>query len=102
MRLIDADLLKTSMEQGKIVIDEDVLKCDTIHEMLLYLLEKVEDCMAEIIDSQPTAYDVEAVVRELEEKSNGFFVDDEEFGEIFVKTIPLQLAIEIVRGGRNG
>ena len=54
------------------------------------------------ISNAPTAYDVEAVVRELEEKSNGFFVNDEELGEMFVKTIPLPLAIEIVkRGGRN-
>ena len=60
-------------------------------------LSDVEKC----IDKAPTAYDVEAVVRELEEKSNGFFADDEEFGEMFVKTIPLPLAIEIVRGGRN-
>lgn len=50
----------------------------------------------------PAGYDVEAVVRELEGKSNGFFVNDEELGEMFVKTIPLPLAIEIVkRGGRN-
>lgn len=61
-------------------------------------LETVEEV---IIDKAPTAYDVEAVVRELEAKSNGFFVDDEELGEMFVKTIPLPLAIEIVRGGRN-
>ena len=54
-----------------------------------------------MVRDTPTAYDVEAVVRELERKSNGFFADDEEFGEMFVKTIPLQLAIEIVRGGRN-
>ena len=54
-----------------------------------------------IIEYLPTAYDVEAVVRESETKSNGFFADDEEFGEMFVKTIPLPTAIEIVRGGRN-
>ena len=54
-----------------------------------------------LIDDCPTAYSVEAVVKELEERSNGFFVDDEELGEMFVKTMPLPLVIEIVRGGRN-
>jgi hypothetical protein len=54
------------------------------------------------LSNKPTAYDVEAVVRELERKSNGFFADDEEFGEMFVKTISLPTAIEIVKeGGRN-
>lgn len=60
----------------------------------------IESCYR-MMQNLPTAYDVEAVVRELETKSNGFFADDEEFGEMFVKTIPLPTAIEIVRGGRN-
>lgn len=61
----------------------------------------IESCYR-MMQNLPTAYSVEAVVRELEEESNGFFVDDEELGEMFVKTIPLPLAIEIVkRGGRN-
>lgn len=52
----------------------------------------------EIIESQPTAYDVEAVVRELEENQEGFFIR----GHMFVRTIPLEKAIEIVRrGGRD-
>lgn len=50
------------------------------------------------IDSQPTAYDVEAVVRELEKNKRGFFILD----GVTVRTIPLDKAIEIVkRGGRN-
>lgn len=55
--------------------------------------------MIGLVKKTPTAYDLEAVVRELEEQSKGFFVDDEELGEMFVKTIPLQLAIEIVKRG---
>ena len=63
---------------------------------------QVMDDIICLIEDQPPAYSVEAVVRELEGKSNGFFVNDEELGEMFVKTIPLPLAIEIVkRGGRN-
>ena len=51
-----------------------------------------------LIESQPTAHDVEAVVRELEGNAEGFFVRNGEF----IKTIPLETAIEIVkRGGRN-
>ena len=51
-----------------------------------------------LIDEQPTAYEVDAVVRELEGNAEGFFVRNGEF----IKTIPLETAIEIVkRGGRN-
>jgi hypothetical protein len=56
--------------------------------------------MREWIDSQPTAYDVEAVVRELEEKADYLTTEiDSMFVEL--KFIELNEAIEIVRGGRN-
>ena len=67
-RLIDADLLKGKMKDGKIVIDEDVLKCDTIHSQLVYLLEKVESFIDETIDDIPTAYNVEKVIEQLEQE----------------------------------
>lgn len=67
MRLIDADKIEP----------EDFYDCVDFYE-----------CM-EVINEQPTAYDVEAVVRELGKISNGC-------GEI-----PLEDAIEIVKGGRN-
>lgn len=53
-RLIDADKLKEDIAKGDIVIDEEVLKCETIHDMLLYLLKKVDDLMIANIDAQPT------------------------------------------------
>ena len=53
--------------------------------------------VAGLIESQPTAYDVEAVVRELEKNKRGFFILD----GVTVRTIPLDKAIRIVRGGRN-
>lgn len=53
-RLIDADKLKEDIAKGNIVIDEEVLKCETIHDMLLYLLKKVDDLMIANIDAQPT------------------------------------------------
>lgn len=70
MRLIDADRMK-------VVLDKNF--GHTSGAIVL----------ANLIDMQPTAYDVEAVVRELGKISNGC-------GEI-----PLEEAIEIVRGGRN-
>lgn len=74
MRLIDADDLIKQLEEG------------------------VWNSAVEEVKNQPTAYDVEAVVRELEDNAEGFFVRNGEF----IKTIPLETAIEIVkRGGRN-
>ncbi len=78
MRLIDADELKEKLEEGKIVIDEDILKCNSIHEQLVYLLEKVDKFIEETIDNMPTAYDVEEVVGELGRlsiMSEGFFMN---------------------------
>ena len=63
-----------------------------------------------IIEELPTAYDVEAVVRELEAKST-FFAheaeEDKDIGHAYLATRKygisdgLDIAIEIVRGGRN-
>lgn len=74
MRLIDADDLKRQFEEG------------------------VWNSAVEEVDNQPTAYDVDEVVREIEGNAEGFFVRNGEF----IKTIPLETVIEIVkRGGRN-
>lgn len=54
MRLIDADEFKESLDDIKIIIDEDVLKCENIHEQLVYLLNKVEDAIKAKIDEAPT------------------------------------------------
>lgn len=54
MRLIDADALKEALEEMEIIIDKDVLECNSIHEELLYLLKKVDAVLAEKIDEQPT------------------------------------------------
>ena len=58
MRLIDADELKRELDAVKIVIDEDILKCNSIHDELVYLLKKVEDAVMEKISEQPA---IEAV-----------------------------------------
>lgn len=78
MRLIDADRMKTT------------------HEIQMGDYNSMES-IREWIDHQPTAYDVESVVRELEKNKRGFFILD----GVTVRTIPLDKAIEIVRGGRN-
>lgn len=71
---------------------------------------RVMDDIICLIEDQPTAYDVEAVVRELEAKSelysceaeadmdNGWeYLSNRKYGI----SAGLQKAIEIVRGGRN-
>ena len=92
MRLIDADLLKEKIEEGKIRIEVEEVPSDNIYEQLVYLLDKVEAFMVETIDNMPTAYDVDKVVEQLEEKD-----DDCGCGKIDVWT-----AIDIVRiGGKE-
>ena len=54
MRLIDADELKRELAAVKIVIDEDILKCNSVHDELVHLLKKVEDVVVEKISEQPT------------------------------------------------
>ena len=87
MRLIDADDLKRQLEEG------------------------VWNSAVEEVDNQPTAYDLEAVVRELEAKST-FYTheaeEDKDIGHAYLATRKygisdgLDIAIEIVkRGGRN-
>ena len=58
MRLIDADALKEKLAKMKIIIDEDVVECNSIYEELVYLLKKVDAVLAEKIDTLPT---IEAV-----------------------------------------
>ena len=87
MRLIDADKLLDYMKRNckgncKQCADYTILSSD-------------HHCGA--VDLQPTAYDLEAVVKELEKNKRGFFILD----GVTVRTIPLDKAIEIVRGGRN-
>lgn len=67
MRFIDADVLKESLKKVTIAIDEDVLKCETLGDELLYLLERVEAEMKKKIDECLTAFDIEAVVNVVRE-----------------------------------
>lgn len=80
-RLIDADALKNIIESEKNDNDEMCRMC----------IESTK----EIIDEQPTAYDPDKVVEQLEDYSN---VNEAEM----IGTIPvieLNEAIEIVKGG---
>lgn len=54
-KLISSNLLKETITKGAIVIDENITKCDTIHDILVYLLQKFEDSIFTTIDSQPPA-----------------------------------------------
>lgn len=98
MKLIDADELKKELCQQWFM---DILLTQRNREDMFYAL-------AQKIDKQPTAYDVEAVVKQLEkriqthercieyEKKNGTIT--EEFQQRKAVEV-LKDAIEIVKGG---
>ena len=84
MRLIDADKMMKDMKRNCV---GNCLKCEAFT-----ILSSNLHCG--VIDRQPTAYDLEAVVRELEELRNMERCDH--------SRLKVQKAIEIVkRGGRN-
>lgn len=62
MDLISRDAVKEILDKGNILIDEDVEKCESMHEVLVYLLEKVDDFVRKSVDAMPTI-DVAPVVR---------------------------------------
>lgn len=64
MRLIDADVLIKAIQQHMVKINS---------------LFEEEKTVVEIIDAQPTAYDVEKVVAELEEEREYSYADFEEY-----------------------
>ncbi len=87
MRLIDGDLLKKNC------------KCTGKFEDNFKGVDLIE--LAKVIDAQPTAYDVDKVVKELEES---FFqleqiVDDDGYKYKTIKVVPLDMIIDIVRKG---
>lgn len=51
--LISKATVKEMFDNGKIVIDEDVLNCNSIHETLLYLLNKIAEFVDEKVDEIP-------------------------------------------------
>lgn len=62
-RYINVDKFRESINKGQIVIDEKIFECETIHDELVYLLDKVDRLIDKAIDEQPTADVVEASVR---------------------------------------
>lgn len=81
MRLIDADKIKPEDFYDRVNMDE---------------------CM-EVINEQPTAYDVDAVVRELEKEYEATIDLYHRTADAYYsgQAYGLDIAIEIVRGGRN-
>ena len=53
MRILDSEMLKMVMDTGKIVIDDEIMKCHTLREILIYLLEKVKDYLDDTINGLP-------------------------------------------------
>lgn len=52
--LISRKDVKGIIGRGKIVIDEGILECDNVHEILVYLLNKVEDYVEKAVDELPS------------------------------------------------
>ena len=67
MRIVDSEMLKIIMENGKITIDDEIMNCHNLHEILVYLLKKVEDFLNEAIDGLPEHR------AEWEKGDNGFY-----------------------------
>lgn len=91
MRLIDADLLKKNCKcTGEF---EDNFKCVSLTEL------------AKVIDEQPTAFDVDKVVEQLEEIKKKYsqlslaFNDITETQKYIGMEQAMTLALEIVKGG---
>lgn len=82
MRLIDADLLKDAIEKEK--GDND------------YMCRLCLESTKEIIDEQPTAFDLDKVIEQLET-----LIEDKtsESGDDWYTAECLNEAVEIVRGG---
>ncbi len=111
MRLIDADKLKNDMDkEERELIDRVIHLCSQLNEaglrkldeyvkMLLRMPEYRRDdrgISSWIIDRQPTAYDVDKVVEQLEVNSRYAPTDDEPY-------VLLDDAVRIVRsGGKTG
>lgn len=96
MRLIDADLLMRKCEKW--------LKPKAPDEDEMVSLADIAVSMLMEIKEQPTAYDVDKVVKQLDEKS--FFVatskefyDNPQDGKNVSDVIEISDAIEIVKGG---
>lgn len=83
MRLIDADKLKINLYHNKkVVLNDDLVKC---------------------IDDTETAYDVDKVMKKLEENSSNFSKsykvgNNTKYHKVY-KSIKLNKAIEIVKAG---
>lgn len=82
MRLIDADKLK-----------KDILLQNILGEPI----QKIIDRYIHIVDSQPTAFDADKVVEQLDKASDYYEFDEQ--GKEHVQMINLTEAIEIVKGG---
>ena len=94
MRLIDADEL--ILHLNDFMLQQSPIDIQDIES--IKVSEVIKDCI-KAVDEQPTAYDVDKVVEELEEYSNA----DEAECHGTIPVIELDDAIEIVkRGGIDG
>ena len=89
MRLIDADKLKKDM---------------LLKNILGEPMQKIIDRFIHIVDEQPTAFDLDKTVKELDEKSffaatSKEFYNNPKNGEYAENVVSLADAIKIVRGG---
>ena len=87
MNLIDADKL---IEELKNLAKGQISSCPNIAEFFVSIRV---DRIIDILNSQPTAFDVEKVVEQLEKES--YYTDIETDREV----VNLNEAIEIIRGG---
>ena len=87
MRLIDADRLKIFIKEHSYPVRYDT---NSVEQGMT--LTGISEC----IDKQPTAYDIDKVVKQLDKGSDCYECTEQ--GREYVRMIDLTEAVEIVRG----
>ena len=99
MRLIDADLFSDKIRENKELLQKGLGKDAEFAFM-------TADAVLKLVENQPIAYDVDAVVKKLEDEEEQSYADFEEYAENFGLDeddnwhyMGLKRAIETVKGG---
>lgn len=92
MRLIDADIFKEYVMEG-FRDNESLLKTEEYRNFA----RRIAESFCRDIDEQPTAYDIDKVVEQLDKASD--YYECEQQGREHVLMVDLSDAIEIVKAG---
>lgn len=106
MRLIDADKLILSLNDYALLESPNENESTGEYRLSRIVYEAIQNCI-NAVEKQPTAYDIDKVVKKMEENSviranSKIFYDNPQKGEYVDFVVLLRKAIEIVKeGGKN-